>query len=114
MTAREFSTYCGPAVVASALEVSRMEAARRLIHAGGCDPFGGTDTRAVARVLGASRYYVLPNRPTVERWLATSRRNAILRTFYHVLHVRDGMIVEDNGHPSLRAMVCEIVYIGRQ
>lgn len=112
MTTREYATYCGPAAVASVLEISRAEAARRLRACGpGCRAPGATWPVTIGKLLKA-RVYELQRPITVKEWLRRNRRNAILGTNDHVMHVRDGLIVEDNGQPSLGSLVKTVIYPG--
>jgi hypothetical protein len=123
------SLFCVPAALASALGVSRTEAAAwiQANAPGAVCADGAVYTRRMAPALGVafqtlswdyaraqkgSRSYRSQSStgyPTVAQWLQENPgREAILTAGFangHAMHVRNGQIVEDNGRPARRARV---------
>lgn len=123
MEAETFQRWCGPAALASALGISRVEAARRILEV---QPWAGPSCNlsSMARVAGRPRYKVGPvtsdagsgrsrgllSRPTVAQWIkAHPTGSYLVRASRHFYHVKDGRIQEDNGIRQLRARVTHYV-----
>lgn len=121
MNIDRFQWNCGPAVLASVLDVSREEAARRILAVRGarhrrarCATWIGE----LARVLVEEGLTtpVAPFSPrdriTLAQWLREyPKMEAILRTGHHFVHVSHGKVVEDNGVRSTRKRVTHLVPI---
>jgi hypothetical protein len=131
---KPFSTFCGPAAVASALGISREDAAARLDAAAGIQHTSSTNIHTIAKVLkrpcdrvvnesalgwgrahpGYSnrRYDGSRMRPTLAQWLRVNRRiEAVLRASNHFVHVRNGRIIEANNMVQMRARVTHEVLL---
>lgn len=112
---RGVATYCGPAAVASALGITRDEAAERLLAVRPTSR-GRFHWWHLAEVLfgrpmtkknntpreGIIRY---THKPTLAGWLREDARDAIVFVGGHFVHVRGGVVVEDNGWPMRRGRV---------
>lgn len=102
-----YRDFCGPAVVASALGVSRARAARMLCA---IDPaVDATSIYAVERIMG-TRAYRWPWRPgpTLRRFVERTPRECIVsagKRPAHFLHIAPGRVIEDNGVYVPRARV---------
>lgn len=105
---RRAANYCGPAAVASALGITREEAARRLLEVQPRSR-GWFHWRTLAAVLrlGWGRIVRYPDddRPTLAAWLETDGRDAILFVSRHFVHVAGGRVVEANGREPRRGRV---------
>ena len=129
MKLADFSRYCGPAVLASAMCVSRLQAAQLIRDARRHLPRRGhgrgtTNIRELAWVLGKQWHgghgYV-PNgdgagrpkaRRTLAQWLkANPKANAIVLVAHHYVHVCDGQVIEDNGYRPMRGRVTHAIYL---
>jgi ABC-type sugar transport system substrate-binding protein len=133
MWAREiekYSYFCGPAVVAAVLSISRGEAADKLLEIGtGYNGGGWTAMSSVAKVLGkklesanlgtkhartgvASRVKFTDTFPTVNQWLqANPTRIAIIRASNHVMYVGFGHIFEANGVMIRKGRVTHVIFV---
>ena len=133
---RPFSTYCGPAALASALGVSREDAAARLDSAAGKRHTSSTNILTIGKALGrevklvwnkaltvhelgggkirvSGRVSRRAIRPTLSAWLRENpKAHAVLRASTHFLHVRNGKIVEANGLVQPRARVTHVIHLG--
>lgn len=105
-----YSRWCGPAVVASALGITREEAARRLAE-------GRKYVRSYTKM---SRIGEVVGRPVEQRkdWLtftqfrkANPGRSYIVRASRHFIHVHKGRIREDNGLPKARGRVTHVIWL---
>lgn len=105
---RSYVDYCGPAVVASVLGITRRQAAARLLAVQ--PPLdGATSVHAVEVVLG-TRAYAWPRRPgpTLKRFLSRAPAERVVfvgRREPHWVHVAPGRIIEDNGTHNPRSCV---------
>ena len=120
MARRNIASYCGPAAIASALGVSRAEAAARLCEH---EPRsrGIFHWPSMAKVLGIRNpkrpywrveHFPRGERPTLAAWLWEDARDAIVFVSRHFVHVKGGHIVEDNGWPCRRGRVGVVILIG--
>lgn len=109
--------YCGPAAIASALGISRQEAAERLLQHQPRSR-GRFKWESIAGVLGITLSPQLPARikrckpharPTLAQWLKTDGRDSILFVSSHFVHVRGGKVVEDNSWPCRRGRVKVVI-----
>lgn len=113
---KRYSQYCGPAVASAVTGFSRVEVAKALRH---LERSQGRKSRASTsitslvdffQVVGWSvrkfRYPSHPRQVRVHEWLRSNPTGTWLVTVSgHVIAVKDGRIVEDNGSPSLMGRV---------
>lgn len=127
----KYSYFCGPAVVAAVLSISRGEAADKLLEIGtGCKTGSGfTQISSVAKVLKRnlestnlgsrhartgeySRVKFTDTFPTVNQWLReNSTRIAVIRASNHVMYVGYGRIFEDNGVTIRKGRVTHAIFL---
>lgn len=117
---RAIATYCGPAAIASALGISRTEAAARL-RAHEPRSRGRFHWPSIAKVLGIPNpkrpywrveHYLRDERPTLAAWLREDGRDAILFVSHHFVHVQGGRILEHNSWPCRRGRVKVVILVG--
>lgn len=129
-TLERYARYCGPAVLAAALNISRMEAAKRLQARG--NKGVGTDWRLMQAELEAAgkkvtreskketlraenpHIYINPiaHLPTLSDWIRQNHNvTAIVATATHWVYVNNGEVMEDNGFPNKRGRVNDILRI---
>ena len=139
ITAEELAPYCGPSAVASALGISKLDAARRILDArkmlrSRIRGRGWSTITEIAHVCGLRRVvrvFLSPDEhgagpsyrqryartprmrcPTVVQWLRTNpHREAIVLASHHFMHVRNGEIIEANGRAVRRGRVTHVVYL---
>lgn len=106
-----YARYCGPAVVASALGVSRRRAASMLRKAGQAPTRGLTNIDTIGRVLRRPVLYTPPHdQLTLTQWLRENPdTEAVLRASHHFVHVRRGWLTETNGLRQARARVTHVI-----
>ena len=113
-----YARYCGPAVVAKALGITRERAAERLAGPVGADHNNrGTPSSVLRRVLVAGRAgkglppvsnWLAPigPRPTLAQWRkAHPGATAVVIVTGHYVYVSHGRLIEHNGRKSSRARV---------
>ncbi len=66
-----------------------------------------------AVVLGRPMEWILPtwSQPSVTRWLRENDREALIRAAFHVMHVKGGEVLEDNGYTPQRGRVTHVIYL---
>ena len=126
-----FHEFCGPAVVASRLGISRREAARRLLEQRNrrlVKPedredymdhgYTGDDEllrlMKLAKVCSRNARWVYPKRMmTFAVWLRERRstRDALVIVAQHVIHVRGNTVIEDDGLPCLKDYVVKVLTV---
>lgn len=103
-----YARYCGPAVVARALGITRERAAELLAAVMGSDRYNrGTPSFAVRRVFGAGPWQG-PGEPlpTLAQWRkAHPGATAIVQVTGHYVYLSHGRLIEHNGRKSSRARV---------
>ena len=131
--ANRYGDACGPAVVASARGITRVEAAIALLTVRFDSTKGHqtTDIYEIADVMGVEMDQVdrqlksgyerhsirsWQGQPvwlyTLAQWLRSfGDREAILRASRHFLHVNAGRIVEANGQVRMRARVTHTIWL---
>ena len=115
-TPRAYSAFCGPAVVASVLGITRREAARRLAAVDAPTPSGGTSHVALSKVLGSR--IRCPVRPlTLRNYVRRTRSETVVVVRVrepYALHVAPGRVLEANGVVPWRGLVLWYVPIHRK
>ena len=115
---RAYSAYCGPAVVASVLGITRREAARRLAAIENPTPSGGTSFVALSKVLDSRAWTWPATRPvTLRDYVQRTTREAVVVARVrdpHALHVVPGRVLEANGIVPWRGLVLWYIPIRRK
>ena len=124
---KEYSRWCGPAALASAMGAPRLTAARLLdrvkqadVKRSGCHV---TYMSVIAEVMDfrveTYAHYksgeLVRLCSTMAQWMrAHPRADAILRVSHHFIHVRRGEVLEDNGHHKIRGRVTHAIFISEE
>jgi len=126
----DFSSHCGPSVVAAALGISRGEAADKLLEQGveADHKRGYTSIYAIGKILdrsvestainhigaaGSHTHVKFTDRyPTVNQWLWEHKTSiAIIRAANHFMYVGFGLVLEDNGYEPRKGRVTHVVFL---
>jgi hypothetical protein len=112
--AEKLARYCGPAVIASVLGITREQAAERLLEhePSSRGAFYSSALRKVAGLPPGSTYQPR-GEPTLARWLREDGRDAMILVSTHFVHVSGGEVVEDNGLPKRRGRVRAVTLLPR-
>lgn len=125
---QEYATFCGPAALSSVYSITRQEAAEFLTYLGGNLGGGWTSDEAMTSALGVKPLWLFPWYPEKQKWVYPRwgrprfleaigyptitqflrehpEGEYVLSSSYHYIHVKDGVVVKDNGTGGSRMRI---------